>query len=117
MPDNSTMKSIVLAFLLCASYFTVVAAERKITVLPTGSMEPTLTGGDVLTVESVPFEALRVGDIIVVRTRKFGLIVHRIVEIRRGKLWTKGDANFRRDAFWVRPDHVVGRVKGVRRGP
>ncbi len=115
MQDNSSMKSIVLAILLCAS--SVFAADRLITVLPTGSMEPTLHGGDVLTVEAVPFSALRVGDIIVFRTLKFGLIVHRIVEIRRGKLWTKGDANFRRDSFWVMPSHVVGRVRGVRRGP
>lgn len=116
MQDNSSMKSIVLAILLCAS--SVFAADRLITVLPTGSMEPTLHGGDVLTVEAVPFNSLRVGDIIVFcdPRQKPQKIVHRIVEIRRGKLWTKGDANFRRDAFWVMPSHVVGRVKEVRRG-
>lgn len=112
MPDNSRMKpSSILALLLCAS--SVFAADRLITVLPTGSMEPTLHGGDVLTVEAVPFEALRVGDIIIFWSpdQKHQKIVHRIFEVRRGYVWTKGDANARPDPFEVRREQVVGRVK------
>ncbi len=66
-------------------------------VYPTGSMIPTLEVGDLVVVESVPFSSLHVGDVIVFgKPSDDGVctsvdIVHRIVNITDGTLYTQGD--------------------------
>lgn len=72
-------------------------------------MRPALIDGQVVTFECVPFADLRVGDIIAFQ-RPDRRIVHRIVEVHAGWVWTKGDSNGVRDRFSVRPNQILGRV-------
>lgn len=95
--------------LLSRAYLAVVAALAAITLLPTllgwqpmiilsGSMEPTISPGDVVLVADIPegesyrdgmvvaFESAGVGDASVIK-------VHRIVETREDGFVTRGDAN------------------------
>lgn len=60
------------------------------TVVMSGSMEPALSGGDLLIV--VKASSYAVGDIIVYQSGSMS-VVHRIVEIDGQNVTTKGDAN------------------------
>jgi len=60
------------------------------------SMLPTLEGGDLVVIQSVPISDIRVGDIIVYNglCSASGLsVIHRVVNITYGGLITKGDNN------------------------
>ena len=83
------------------------------------SMLPTLEGGDLLVVQSVPINQIHVGDIIVYG----GLcsvgaesVVHRVVNITAQGLITKGDNNQQTDQFYgiavspITPQCLEGKV-------
>ena len=100
----------ILAALIVLACVAAQAAAAPLAFTVRGhSMEPAIRDGHVVQVEPVPASEIRVGDVVVFWTGT-GYVVHRVREIRRGRLWTKGDANARRDTFWVMPDKVVGRV-------
>ena len=82
----------------------------------TGSMLPTLKGGELLQVIPVPIEDVKVGDVIVARWEARGLnVMHRVLRINviRGEvvLTTKGDNNVEADAFKVTRRDFRGRVE------
>lgn len=86
-------------------------------VANTGSMEPTLTGED-LVVFSQATESLHVGDVVVFRAPIRGyhtravLVCHRIVRIRADtQLVTRGDDNDTEDHSFVPPRAVLGVVR------
>ncbi|MCX8025161.1 MAG: signal peptidase I [Thermanaerothrix sp.] len=76
------------------------------------SMKPTLVAGDLVIVQPVAPEAIRIGDIIQFRLPG-GSVVHRVVETRRENgrliLITQGDNNNVRDDP-ITPEQVQGRV-------
>ena len=112
--DNAGMKSMLALAALLASLIVSAHAEMVLGVKPTGSMVPTLDHRNVLHVDDrAEFSALKVGDIIVYRHPKVGLVVHRVREVRAGKVWTKGDNNARRDDVWVTPREFVGLVTRI----
>jgi len=74
------------------------------------SMLPLLASGDTVTVEP-PQPRYRVGDVVLAIDENQGLIVHRIVRIRRGVTDTKGDNAVRVEQ---RVD-VLGRIAVRRR--
>ncbi len=86
------------------------------------SMLPLLREGDVVILEKKPIEEISVGNIIVYRSVKGHLIIHRVVEIKEidGVTYfvTKGDNNPRDDSYLyeyprgrgVTYDRVVGVV-------
>lgn len=83
----------------------------------TGSMRPTLMGGERYLIEAAPFEAIREGDVIVVWWQARALnVVHRVISIKRDgqgrnqALVTKGDANQVRDPYLCTPENYVGRA-------
>jgi len=64
------------------------------------SMLPTLEGGDLVVIQSVPIDQIHVGDIIVYNGLCSALgesVVHRVVNITAQGLITKGDNNFGTD--------------------
>jgi signal peptidase len=82
----------------------------------TGSMEPTISPGDVVIDEQIaPWEA-NVGDIVTFRDPQdqSKLLTHRVVKIRDNgfQLWftTKGDANNTEEHWRVPADGEIGRV-------
>lgn len=104
--------ALVLCLLLAACSPEPTAQARALSrITVTGhSMEPALHDGQTVELEQVAFAELKVGDVIVFEYQG-GRIIHRIFEVRRGYVWTKGDANARPDPFEVREKQVVGRVK------
>jgi signal peptidase I len=93
------------------------------TILDTGSMEPTLSGGMVILIERVADPStLMVGDIIVFRHPVYGgSVAHRIARIgtdsNTGKWYakTKGDANDGEDYWRVDTSFLLGVYKGYLR--
>jgi hypothetical protein len=84
------------------------------TVLPTGSMRPFFDEKAILLMENVPFEQLKVGDIVTYRHPSLGIpVVHRLVLKERDKFWAKGDANERMDNVYVTPANYLRRVYGM----
>ncbi|MEM2921565.1 MAG: signal peptidase I [Candidatus Bathyarchaeia archaeon] len=85
------------------------------------SMYPVLTAGDVVFMEGVPPEEIKVGDVIAFYKPYGGedLIIHRVISIvtdddgtRRFK--TKGDFNWREDPYLVSGENIVGRWTGFK---
>lgn len=83
-------------------------------VLPTGSMEPVLNENCVLLVKTIPFQQLKIGDIILFE-RKDGVIVHRIIAFSDSRRYvaTKGDANASSDTTYVTEENYQGVVVGI----
>ncbi len=82
-------------------------------------MEGSFRFGDTLIIESVPFEDVRPGDIVVFqRMNDFGVkvdFVHRTISVQREGLITQGDNNSRQDKNFVTEGNLVGRVCYVER--
>ena len=83
-----------------AGLWIVLGTKNPFYVVSSESMVPVLKVNDVLVVRGVPFDELKVGDIIVFNEPSGGdkVIVHRIAEITTGRggdeiVRTKGDAN------------------------
>ncbi|TSC77041.1 MAG: signal peptidase, endoplasmic reticulum-type [Parcubacteria group bacterium Gr01-1014_31] len=68
--------------------------EYPMAAITSGSMWPELKVGDLILVQAVSAEELKVGD-IVVYTNERGFTIHRIKEIdtAKGEITTRGDAN------------------------
>jgi signal peptidase I len=87
---------IALVLLLSWAYF-VQADTRRVDGF---SMLPTLEGGDLVVIQSVPISDVHVGDIVVYNnlcSTQGESVVHRVVNITGGGLVTKGDNNARND--------------------
>jgi signal peptidase len=82
--------------LLVALALPLAFDARPLTVL-SGSMEPTLTPGDVVVVKRIAPADARVGDVVTSRDPRGRLVTHRVRSVRpRGthfELVTQGDAN------------------------
>jgi len=80
-------------------------------------MAPTLREGDVLEVDCGARE-LRPGDVVVFRPPGQGTwVVHRIVEVDRDWVRTRGDARMLEDDWLVEAGQVAGRVVAACQGP
>jgi signal peptidase I len=80
-----------------------------------GSMLGTFRPGDCLTVEPVPIEHIRPGDVVAFlgAAREDGaeeLVAHRVIAITPGGLVTRGDNNPHADAVLVTAGNLLGRV-------
>jgi hypothetical protein len=70
---------------------------------PTGSMIPTLLGGDYVVLAPVPFDSLVLGDIVTYKAGWFkgdGLVIHRLVAKDKAGFIASGDANKRSEPEW-----------------
>lgn len=82
-----------------------------IAAITSGSMWPALHTGDLIFIQGVAKEDLKVGDIVVWKNPN-GFTIHRVVELNDNTLVTKGDANFKNDDP-VAYSNVVGRTYQV----
>jgi len=96
---NTIIYVVAFALLLTWAFF-VQADTRRVDGT---SMLPTLEGGDLVVIQSVPINQIHVGDIIVYN----GLcsaggesVVHRVVNITARGLITKGDNNANTDQYY-----------------
>jgi signal peptidase len=79
-------------------------------VITSGSMQPTITPGDIVLARPVDRASLAPGAIIVFDdAQRNGLVTHRVSSVNAdGSLATKGDANQSPDARSVDPAEVLG---------
>jgi signal peptidase I len=84
-------------------------------VAPTGSMQPTMDGGDYVIAVKMPYEDLKEGDIInyTPKWNNGGLVVHRLVQKDKGGWIASGDAN-KRSESWERVTPETYRDKAVK---
>jgi signal peptidase len=92
----------------------VIGADASYVVL-SGSMEPTISTGDVVIVGDVAAEAVASGDVITFQREGESVpTTHRVVSVTSTaegiSFTTKGDANEEADPEPVTPDRLVGRV-------
>ena len=76
------------------------------------SMWPTLTAGDLITVEAK--ESYHLGDVVAFDNGRDSLIVHRLVEVDQDRYRTRGDYLINCDA-WMGQSQICGCVVGVQR--
>jgi signal peptidase I len=91
---------------------------RQTLVVAGGSMEPTIHLGSAVITEPVTTDALRVGDVVSLRSgAQRAIFTHRIIRIaeRDGAIWieTRGDANDAPDPSITPATAVIGRVDTV----
>jgi signal peptidase I len=92
----------------------LVKGSNLVTVAPTGSMKPVFDERAILLTESACFDDLKVGDIVTYRHPRYGMtVVHRIMEKRGDKFWSRGDNNGRMDDVYITRDNFQGRVFGI----
>jgi signal peptidase I len=110
------------AGLLATAWITLVLTLISWTLLPlalgweslvvmTGSMQPTVSPGDVIVAQPIDSKALAPGQVVVVNdpNRPGQHLTHRLVRFDEdGALVLKGDANRLEDSTLVQPDQVVG---------
>lgn len=69
-------------------------------IVLSGSMEPSIRTGSLCIVDTrVPFDQIKVGDVVAFVTGNGQMVTHRAVVIRDGMIETKGDANAVTDGF------------------
>jgi signal peptidase len=80
-------------------------------VIMTGSMEPTIPVGSIVTIKKVNPEDVKVGDIITFKAGE-SAVMHRVIEkvVENSSYYfrTKGDANEVPDPWIVKPENVYG---------
>lgn len=84
-----------------------VGADHSFVIL-SGSMEPSISPGDVVIVDASG--AVAVGDVVTFDSGSEVPTTHRVVDAVDGQYVTKGDANENVDSRPVDPDDVLGRV-------
>ena len=75
------------------------------------SMNPTLLAGDFITI--APSPTYTIGDILVFRYKHRELLVHRLLDIREGRYYCKGDNALRMED--ILPEQIFGRVTAIER--
>jgi signal peptidase I len=84
--------------------------QYPIAAITSGSMWPELKTGDMVLIEAIPKEDLKVGDVIVWQVKNSpNFTIHRVLKLNEKTLVTKGDANFEPDDP-ISYDQVVGRT-------
>jgi len=118
---------IAVVLILLARFISITEVKpMPVSVVLSGSMEPTLSKGDVVFWAPCRIADISPGDIIVYKSyiQKDVYVLHRVVEIREENgetlLVTKGDANEYTDQSgphvvepYIRENHLVGKVVGI----
>jgi len=118
----------LIVVLILISRFLSVAEVKPmpVSVIISGSMEPTLARGDIVFWHPCKISDVRPGDIIVYKSyiEKDKYVVHRVIEVREENgeimLTTKGDANEYPDQWgphivepYIKENHLLGKVVGI----
>jgi signal peptidase I len=92
----------------------MVTGGGALNVLPTGSMRPTFDQNAILLTEPAQFDDIRVGDIVTFKHPAYPVpVVHRVLEKRGDRFWSRGDANGRMDDIYITRENFDRRVFGI----
>lgn len=85
----------IAVFLIIITRFITIfnGVPYPMNIISSSSMKPSLHEGDIVIWMPCKIEDVREGDIVVYKSIYGNLIIHRVVDIKDGKLITKGDAN------------------------
>lgn len=104
---------VILAFGINQGLAFALSTDMPIVAVESNSMVPTFQRGDILVLQGVPSDQLKIGDIIVFSASGQATpIVHRIIKINPdGTFQTKGDANSGQLSFEknINPEYVHGK--------
>ena len=81
-------------------------------VVTTGSMAPTYKVGTIIYYKKVDLSEIQIGDAISYRLNNGEMVTHRVVEIKNGNYFTKGDANNVKDATPATASTIEGKIVG-----
>ena len=107
---------VLLTLLAISLAYRAVGEVLPFLAVKSGSMRPTLEIGDVIMMEKVNPEEIKVGDVIIFyKPGSNRLIVHRVVKKTDEGVYTKGDANPGIDIWSPLPyESIVGRWNGFK---
>ncbi len=95
---------------LFVAYGLIDNAWYKVLAVQGGSMEPTITAGDLIVVTRPPAQ-VEVGQVLTLQVDG-AVVTHRVVEVKPdGRFITQGDANSTRDDFSANDVHIVGEYR------
>jgi signal peptidase I len=98
---------VAIALTVFVAYGLVNNAWYKVLAVEGGSMEPTISQGDMIVITPAP-DRVEVGMVLTLQVDG-AVVTHRVVEIADdGSFITKGDANDARDDFSENDVHIVG---------
>jgi signal peptidase len=113
---NRAATAVLAAALLVATIALAGAAMgyRGVTIL-SGSMEPSISTGDLVVADTIRASQMRVGDVVTFRSEAGFSITHRVSSVTAKPdgsiaVTTKGDANPVPERWSTPPDATVGRV-------
>ena len=86
----------------------ILNTEYPVASITSSSMWPTLKKSDIVFIKGADKSELEIGDIIVYKNEK-GFTIHRIIELNKETLKTKGDANNISDKL-IKYEDVVGKT-------
>jgi ABC-type polysaccharide/polyol phosphate transport system ATPase subunit len=82
------------------------------------SMWPVIAKGDRLVVKKIPFDKLKLGDIVAFSFKNISeIIVHRVAGMdtkSKSRLLTKGDANYSQDNWKITKENYLGKVVEIK---
>ena len=108
---------VVLAFGINLTLAFALSTDMPVVAVESNSMVPTFNRGDILVLQGVPAEQLKIGDIIVFSPPSSQTpIVHRIIDVNPdGTFQTKGDANTGQLPFEksIQPEQIHGKEIAV----
>lgn len=96
-----------------AQQFATTINGRVYAIAPSGSMRPVLDECSIVTVERVPIDRLKKGDIVVYRNRAGIEVIHRLYECHDGLWFVLGDNNPSIDRETVSGRNLLGRVCAI----
>lgn len=113
------------ALAIWKSLMVITMTEAPIVVVLSGSMEPAMWRGDLLSLTNYHSDPIRIGEIVVFRIDGKEIpIVHRVIRVHEksnGKfdILTKGDNNdvddrglYAEGQLWLNQRHIMGRARG-----
>jgi hypothetical protein len=88
----------------------------RIRISVTGtSMQPWIKGGDLLELEAVDSDRVRVGEVVLAKRQDETHVLHRVVKLQDDRVMLRGDAQNTHDEPFPRC-RVIARVVSVKRG-
>lgn len=102
---------IFLVLIAVVLYLPFILGGKSMAVL-SGSMEPKIPVGSIVSTQKADFNELKVGDVITYEVSQGVMITHRIfsIDVSKKEVVTKGDANNTVDGAPVLEAQIVGKV-------
>ena len=124
----STLLTVVFVFAVCFCFFVAIQSITRGYVslgktsffrVITGSMEPSISVGELIMTDNINIEEVKVGDVVCFHLRASNMygavITHRVVDVffdedGQVRLTTRGDANLSIDAEFVTSENFIGKM-------